>query len=81
MKMSPSINKDQDIMNLQSNSIFDQDRTYQESYNDPLSFWYYIHNDPLSSQEKSVLSSPIQHPPTKKHHYIHSMSSNDLIQN
>lgn len=76
-EMSSNINQDQDIMALQSNPIFDQDPTCQESYDDPLKFWYSISDDPLSSQEQS----PIQHPPPKKEYDIPSISSTHLIQN
>lgn len=68
-------------MTLQSNPIFYQYPTYPESYEDPLILLYFIHDDPLPSQEKSVLPSPIHNPLLDQDHDIHSIPSNDLIQN
>lgn len=66
-------------MTLQSKPIFYQDPTCQESYEDPLILLYPIHNDPLPSQENSVLPSPIQHLPPKQDHYISCIPSNDPL--
>lgn len=76
--MNPKINQDQEHT-LSSNTIFDQDPTCQESYDDPLILLYSIHNDSLPYQEKSVFPSPIRHTPPKQDHDIPSIPSNDTI--
>lgn len=77
-EMNVEINQDQEQI-LSSKPIFDQDPTYEVSYDDPLIFLYSIQEDNLPSLEKSVFPSPIQHPHPEKDYNI--PSSYDLIQN